>query len=154
LPAKVAAMAERFYGEDGKHQPIEVRVASVESRSGQSPPLATPVAAAVKGVKVAPATTTSAPAGGIDLGTPHSLVAHVDAQGRPCSIPNAAGDLLTPSVVLFEEGGTVVGKEAVLASAMEPDKVAECVKRDMGAKVYRKQINGEYLPPELISSLI
>jgi molecular chaperone DnaK len=62
--------------------------------------------------------------------------------------------LLTPSVVLFEDGGTIVGKEAVLASAAEPDRVAECVKRDMGAKAYRKQINGEFLPPEVISSLI
>jgi molecular chaperone DnaK len=91
---------------------------------------------------------------GIDLGTTYSLVAHVDAQGRPCSIPNAAGDLLTPSVVLFEEGNTVVGKEALLASALEPDRVAECAKRDMGARVYRKKINGEYLPPEVISSLV
>jgi molecular chaperone DnaK len=147
LPAKVAAMAQRFYGEEGRHQPTEVRVAPVTSPTGTSPPLATPVAAPVKEAKAAPAV-------GIDLGTTYSLVAYVDAQGRPCSIPNAAGDLLTPSVVLFEEGGTVVGKEAVLASAMEPDKVAECVKRDMGAKVYRKKINGEYLPPELISSLI
>jgi molecular chaperone DnaK len=154
LTAKVAAMAERFYREEEKHPPLEVRVAPVESRAGPSPPVAAPVAAPVKGAKVAPAKVASAPAVGIDLGTTYSLVAYVDAQGRPCSIPNAAGDLLTPSVVLFEESGTVVGKEAVLASAMEPDKVAECVKRDMGAKVYRKKINGEYLPPEMISSLI
>ena len=49
-------------------------------------------------------------------------------------MPNAAGDLLTPSVVLFDDDGIVVGKEAVQASAMEPDKVAECAKRDMGAR--------------------
>ncbi len=91
---------------------------------------------------------------GIDLGTTFSLIAHLDAQGRPCCIPNAHGELLTPSVVLFEEGGTIVGKEAVRASAEEPDKVAECVKRDMGEKVYRKKINGEFLPPEVISSLV
>jgi molecular chaperone DnaK len=91
---------------------------------------------------------------GIDLGTTYSVVAYLDAQGRPGSIPNASGDLLTPSVVLFEEGGSVVGKEALQASALEPERVAECVKRDMGAKVYRKKINGEHLPPEVISSLI
>jgi molecular chaperone DnaK len=91
---------------------------------------------------------------GIDLGTTYSVIAYLDAHGRPCSIPNAAGDLLTPSVVLFDENTTVVGKEAVLASALEPEKVAECVKRDMGAKIYRKKINGEHLPPEVISSLI
>jgi molecular chaperone DnaK len=102
-------------------------------------------------------TPTPAPADmavGIDLGTTYSVVAHLDAHGRPCSIPNAAGDLLTPSVVLFDEAGPVVGKEAVLAAAMEPAKVAECVKRDMGAKAYRKTINGEAVPPEVISSLI
>jgi molecular chaperone DnaK len=91
---------------------------------------------------------------GIDLGTTYSLIAHVDAQGRPSCIVNGQGDLLTPSVVMFEEDGTIVGKEALMASLTDPDKVAECVKRDMGAKVYRKKINGEYLPPEVISSLI
>jgi molecular chaperone DnaK len=100
-----------------------------------------------------PAERTDRPVG-IDLGTTYSLVAYVDVQGRPCCLPNAAGDLLTPSVVLFEDGGTVVGKEAVLASAAEPDRVAECVKRDMGAKVYRRKVHGQYLPPEVISSLI
>src|SRR5262249_33534587 len=91
---------------------------------------------------------------GIDLGTTYSLVAFVDAQGRPCCIANGHGDLLTPSVVLFDEDGPVVGKEAVRASVMEPERTAECVKRDMGARVYRKKINGEYLPPEVISSMI
>jgi molecular chaperone DnaK len=91
---------------------------------------------------------------GIDLGTTYSVVAHLDAYGRPWSIPNAAGDILTPSVVLFDAGGPVIGKEAVLAAAMEPEKIAECVKRDMGSKAYRKKINGEYLPPEVISSFI
>ncbi len=57
-------------------------------------------------------------------------------------------------MVLFEEDGPIVGKEAVMAAVMEPEKVAECVKRDMGSKAYHKKINGEYLPPEVISSLI
>lgn len=92
---------------------------------------------------------------GIDLGTTYSLVAHVDSQGRPWCIPNAVGDNLTPSVVLFDEGGgVVVGKEAVSASALEPELVADLVKRDMGSKAYRKRINGELLPPEVISSFI
>jgi Ethanolamine utilization protein EutJ (predicted chaperonin) len=91
---------------------------------------------------------------GIDLGTTFSVVAHLDEGGRPVSIPNAAGDLLTPSVVLFEEGGAIVGKEAVLGAAMEPERVAECVKRDMGSKAYRKKINGDYIPPEVISAVI
>jgi molecular chaperone DnaK len=91
---------------------------------------------------------------GIDLGTTYSVIAHVDAGGRPTSIPNAVGDIITPSVVLFDDAGLVVGKEAVQAAAMEPEKVADCAKRDMGSKAYRKKINGEYLPPEVISSFI
>ncbi len=91
---------------------------------------------------------------GIDLGTTFSVVSYVDAQGRPVSIQNTAGDILTPSVVLFDEDRTIVGKEAVQASAMEPEKVAECAKRDMGAKFFRKKINGENIPPEVISSFV
>ena len=91
---------------------------------------------------------------GIDLGTTYSVVAYLDRQGRPTSVINSSGELLTPSVVLFEDDEIVVGREAVAASAMEPGRVAECVKRDMGCKVFSKPINGEMLPPEVISSLI
>lgn len=91
---------------------------------------------------------------GIDLGTTYSLVAYLDLQGNPISIPSGAGDLLTPSVVLFEDDGVVVGKEAVAASLLDPDAVAECVKRDMGAKQYQKLVRGKPMPPEVISSLI
>lgn len=107
-----------------------------------------------------PAQPPAAPAGppalalGIDLGTTYSVVAYLDAQGRPVSILNSTGDLLTPSVVLFDDGGVVVGKEAVLAASMEPDKVADSCKRDMGAKAYRKKLQGKDLPPEVISSFI
>jgi molecular chaperone DnaK len=136
-PVKIGALMERF-------------LTSIEGPRVHVPPEPRPAAAEPKPPKP------EAPqvAIGIDLGTTYSLVAFVDAQGRPNCIANSAGDLLTPSVVLFDEGGTVVGKEAVQASAMEPDKVADFVKRDMGAKVYRKKINGEHLPPEVISSMI
>jgi molecular chaperone DnaK len=153
-PARVAAQMKRFFGEGAEAAPAP---------ASAGPPLATPVAGSYRPPWAAPVgptpakATPAAPAHtvvGIDLGTTYSLVAHLDASGRPCTVPNSAGDLLTPSVVLFDEGGTVVGKEALLASALEPEKVAECVKRDMGAKVYRKKINGQFLPPEVISSLI
>jgi molecular chaperone DnaK len=94
------------------------------------------------------------PAVGIDLGTTYSVIAYLDAQGRPTSLLNADGDRLTPSVVLFGEDGTVVGKQALLGSAQEPERTAICVKRDMGAKFYRRPIHGESLPPEVISSFI
>ncbi|MBI2806509.1 MAG: Hsp70 family protein, partial [Planctomycetes bacterium] len=97
---------------------------------------------------------TPPPAVGIDLGTTFSLVAHLDSAGRPWTIPNAEGDLLTPSVVLFEGASVVVGKEAVKAAAMEPERIAQFAKRDMGSSVYSKAINGEHFPPEVIQSLI
>lgn len=101
-----------------------------------------------------PAEADSGRAIGVDLGTTYSAVAYIDSHGRPESIRNAAGDLLTPSIVLFEDDGTIVGKEAEMAAAMEPERTAACVKRDMGSKTYSKRINGEYLPPEVISSIL
>jgi molecular chaperone DnaK len=94
------------------------------------------------------------PAVGIDLGTTYSVVAFLDPQGRPTCIPNSDGDLLTPSVVVFDDDGVVVGKQAVAAASLEPEKVAESAKRDMGSRHYHKQINGQWLPPEVISAYI
>lgn len=91
---------------------------------------------------------------GIDLGTTFSVVAYLDSTGRPCTITNAEGDLITPSVVLLDGGSSVVGKEAVKAAAMEPDKIADFAKRDMGSMFYSKKVGGEQLPPEVIQSLI
>ena len=48
------------------------------------------------------------PAVGIDLGTTFSVIAHLDASGRPTTIVNAEGDLTTPSVVLFDGEDVVV----------------------------------------------
>ena len=42
---------------------------------------------------------------GIDLGTSNSAVAWMDAGGRTAMIRNIEGDLLTPSVVLFDDDG-------------------------------------------------
>jgi molecular chaperone DnaK len=91
---------------------------------------------------------------GIDFGTTYSGVAHVDATGKPVSIPNKTGDNLTPSVVLFETEGVTVGNEAVAAAAQNPDKIADAVKRDLGAKTYHRALHGWDLPPEAIAAFI
>ena len=91
---------------------------------------------------------------GIDLGTTYSVIAHLDSMGRPWTIANAEGDLTTPSVVLFDRESVVVGKEAVNAMALEPEHVAQFVKREMGNPFYSRPINGERLPPEVIQSFI
>ncbi len=91
---------------------------------------------------------------GIDLGTTFSAVAWVDESGRTAMIRNAEGDLLTPSVVLFSEEETAVGKEARTATAVHPELVVEWVKRDMGQPYYTRPIRGKKLPPEVIQSCI
>lgn len=91
---------------------------------------------------------------GIDLGTTFSVVAHLDSQGKPVTIPNLEGDLTTPSVVLFEDADVVVGKEAVRAAPLEADSVADFVKREMGNSYYSRRVSGQNLPPEVVQSLI
>src|SRR6185369_12565315 len=91
---------------------------------------------------------------GIDLGTTFSVVAYLDATGRPSTIPNSEGDLITPSVVLVDRSSTVVGKEAVKAAALEPDLIADFAKRDMGSTSYSRKVGGKSMPPEVIQSFI
>jgi molecular chaperone DnaK len=91
---------------------------------------------------------------GIDLGTTFSVVAHLDGQGRPVTVPNADGDLTTPSVVFLDKGGAVVGKEAVKAAEFEPDRIARYPKRDMGRNAFHHPVRGELLPPEVLQALI
>ena len=96
----------------------------------------------------------SQPAVGIDLGTTNSAAARIDDTGRTVMIRNTEGDLLTPSVVLFEDAEVVVGKVAQSASVVHPELVAQWAKRDMGLASYSRPIRGEYLPPEVIQACI
>jgi len=96
----------------------------------------------------------SEPIVGIDLGTTHSVIAHLDPDGRPVTIQNREGDLTTPSVVFFDRASVVAGKEAVKAALHEPELIAQFTKRDVGRSAYRKAIRGERLPPEVIQALV
>ncbi len=91
---------------------------------------------------------------GIDLGTTFSVIAYVNDTGRPESIPNAEGELLTPSVVLFDGNEVIVGKEAAKALASEMENVADCPKRQIGLKVYDKVFGGRRYPPEALQGWI
>jgi len=91
---------------------------------------------------------------GIDLGTTYSAVAQLDINGRTMMVRNSQGEVLTPSVVLFDDNEIIVGKEAKKSADQYPDRVAECVKRDMGNATFNKSIRGEFLPPEVIQSCI
>jgi molecular chaperone DnaK len=91
---------------------------------------------------------------GIDLGTTFSVIARLDARGRPTTLVNAEGDRITPSAVLFEGEEVVVGREALKAVADEPQCVATCAKRDVGHRVFRKALGGKQYPPEVIEAYI
>jgi molecular chaperone DnaK len=92
---------------------------------------------------------------GIDLGTTLSSMAYMDEHGTPVTIPNSEGDLTTPSVILFEaDGEVVVGREARRAALVEPDRVVDCVKRDMGERCYHRLVTGKSLSPVPLSALI
>ncbi len=91
---------------------------------------------------------------GIDLGTTYSAMAWMDESGHSALIPNAEGELLTPSVVLFEDDRVLVGKEAKRLGAFEADRMVECAKREMGSPLFSRAICGRKLPPEVIQAFV
>lgn len=91
---------------------------------------------------------------GIDLGTSFCAVSYIDADGSSQMIRGADGQILTPSVVHFGDDQIAVGSAAVEAMIRAPARAAENVKRDMGLASYRRPINGQEFPPEVIQSCI
>jgi molecular chaperone HscC len=92
---------------------------------------------------------------GIDLGTTNSLIAYWDeATGKPCLIPNALGDFLTPSAVSLDDSGAVLtGKAAWERRLTHQQRTAVAFKRDMGSKKTFRLADRNFLPEEL-SALI
>lgn len=91
---------------------------------------------------------------GIDLGTTYSVIAFVDDAGRPTTIANDIGELLTPSAVSIDEGEIIVGKEAIKQAVFEPEVFADCFKRDMGRSRFRRPIAKKHVPPEVLSAFV
>ena len=91
---------------------------------------------------------------GIDLGTTYCALAWVDASGHVDVVPNREGQLTTQSAVFFDGDTAIVGREAAKAALLEPEKAAECFKRDMGRKRYRSKVCGKYMRPEVLSALV
>jgi molecular chaperone DnaK len=91
---------------------------------------------------------------GIDLGTTYSAVATAH-NGVAEILPNREGDRLTPSVVVFDNGQPLVGKEARTLSTAMPEDYVEFVKRKMGdaGAQYIDEDGTEY-GPEQISALL
>ena len=91
---------------------------------------------------------------GIDLGTTYSVVAALNDQSQPYSIANYDGEFITPTAILVDNGGIVIGQEAVRASVIEPTRFADCFKRDMGASVYRRGLQGIEVPPQVLNAFV
>src|SRR5690606_20156910 len=90
---------------------------------------------------------------GIDLGTTNSLCA-VFRDSKPELIPNAHGDVLTPSVVgRLADGSILVGAPAKELRVTQPERCAWAFKRWMGTNRTVKLGDREFTAPEL-SSLV
>lgn len=92
---------------------------------------------------------------GIDLGTTYCAVASLDEFGRPKTIPNRDGEILTPSAVyLTGTGDAVVGQPALDVMPEQPDHVATLIKRRMGMPNLGRPICGQDFRPETLSAVI
>ena len=91
---------------------------------------------------------------GIDLGTTFSVIAHLDAKGKPATLPNKDGDPLTPSAVYLDGASAIVGKAAREAAAVDASRVALCIKRDMGGVRYSHAVDGRVFRPETLSAIV
>lgn len=93
---------------------------------------------------------------GIDLGTTFSAIAYINKFGMPEIIPNAEGERVTPSVILFEDENIIVGTLAKQNAVAMPDRIVEFVKREMGKSLdeYSREFNGKNYSAEMLSSLI
>lgn len=91
---------------------------------------------------------------GIDLGTTHTMVAAASEAGQSAILRTREGEPLIPSVVLFAEDRTIVGREAQLRARTNPDRLAACAKHQLGQPFYSQRVAGEWLPPEVIEACI
>ncbi len=89
---------------------------------------------------------------GIDLGTTYSLVAVVQ-NGEPKVIPNALGELLTPSAVNVDGDRVLVGRAARARALTHPEATAVSFKRDMGTD-RKYELSGRTFTPEELSALV
>ncbi|WP_064116817.1 molecular chaperone HscC [Pseudomonas fluorescens] len=90
---------------------------------------------------------------GIDLGTTNSLIA-VWQDGQARLIPNALGEVLTPSVVSLDDDDTIlVGKAARARLTTHPERSAAAFKRFMGSDK-QVQLGARQFSPEELSALV
>ena len=94
---------------------------------------------------------------GIDLGTTYSAIATLDERGMPEVIENYADSspLLASAVYFPEDGDPVVGRDAKDQAEIEPDRVIQYIKREIGKNNDNVHtIDGIGYDPITISALI
>ncbi len=93
---------------------------------------------------------------GIDLGTTFSVGAWTDENGVPHVVNSREGGNTTPSVVMFDEGEIIVGKQAKNNAELAPNNVVQFVKRQMGKKeyTYLTEDDREFTPEELSAMIL
>lgn len=92
---------------------------------------------------------------GIDLGTTFCAVATLDDRGRPVTVPNRDGDVLTPSAIyLAPDGSAVVGQPALDLALEQPERVATLMKRRMGLPDFGHAVAGREFRPETLSAIV
>lgn len=96
---------------------------------------------------------------GIDLGTTNSVVATIDADGRPRIIMSQAGDTKTPSCVSFIEeregySGPLIGEPARYMAISNPGQTIYAVKRLIGRRFDDPEVRqlAKRLPYEVVSA--
>ncbi|MDC0713146.1 Hsp70 family protein [Stigmatella sp. ncwal1] len=86
---------------------------------------------------------------GIDLGTTNSVISHL-VDGRPVALP-IDGSPIVPSVALYTDEGTIVGRQARNLELQMPERCVHSVKRKMGTP-YLYTLAGRELSPEQVSA--
>jgi len=90
---------------------------------------------------------------GIDLGTTNSLVAIFEADG-PKLVPNALGEMMTPSAVGYgDDGAMLVGRAARDRLLTHPDLTTARFKRYMGTN-HEVKLGKKSFRPEELSALV
>lgn len=91
---------------------------------------------------------------GIDLGTTNSAVAHFDGD-EPVLVPNDRGNRITPSIVAFDEAGTIlIGESAKNQAVVNARRTASYVKRHLGDPQWRFEVDDRVYTAEELSGLI
>lgn len=91
---------------------------------------------------------------GIDLGTTNSAVA-IWRDGEAELIPNALGDVLTPSAISIDKGGqTWIGASALDRFATHPDETVTSFKRMMGTQSSATLGKREFTADELSAMIL